>query len=102
MKDIEILETTGVKIDVQGREEVTIFGFISQFYGDCLAINDIFGLVVNFFDYHCSMFSFTKDSLNLYFTENEIYVYFIVTNQELFGELQIFRYIHDTLLVMDL
>ena len=56
MKDIKILETTAVKIDVPGRGEVTIFGSISQFCGDCLAINEIFGLVCDFsHDYHCSM-----------------------------------------------
>jgi len=40
VKDVKILETI-VPIYIPGRGEVTIFGSISQFCGDCLAINEI-------------------------------------------------------------
>jgi hypothetical protein len=70
-KDIKILETIGVQIYIPGRREVTIFGSISQFCGDFLVINEIFGLVCDFsHDYHCSMCYCTKDSLNSFFRED--------------------------------
>ncbi len=72
MKDIKILETSGVEIDVQGKGNVTVFGFLTQLSGDCLAINEIFGLVCDFsHDYHCSMCYCTKDSLSSFFTEDK-------------------------------
>ena len=70
VKDVKILETI-VPIYIPGRGEVTIFGSISQFCGDCLAINEIFGLVCDFsHDYHCSMCYCTKDFLNSFFRED--------------------------------
>lgn len=72
MKDINILETSGIQINVAGRGQVNFFGSLSQFSGDCLAINEIFGLVCDFsHDYHCSMCYCSKISMSSFFTEDK-------------------------------
>ena len=45
MSDIKILETDGIVVNIPGRGDVNIFGSLSQFSGDCLAMNEVFGLV---------------------------------------------------------
>ena len=42
--DIKILETDGIDVDIKGKRHMHIFGSISQFCGDSLATNEIFGL----------------------------------------------------------
>ena len=56
MEDLKTLESTGIVVNVHERGDVRFFGSISQFAGDCLALNEIFGFICSFsHGYHCSM-----------------------------------------------
>lgn len=71
MEEIKLLETEGVSVNIPGRGDVTIFGSLSVFSGDCLAVNEIFGLVCDFsHDYHCSICYATKKELSTNFVES--------------------------------
>jgi hypothetical protein len=70
MEDIEKFETEGILVSIPGRGEVRIFGCISQFSGDCLAKNELYGLTCSFsHDYNCSMCYAKRDAFQSYFRE---------------------------------
>ncbi len=72
MQDIRVLETTGVQVNIPERGEITIFGSMSQFCWDCLAINESFGLVSDFsHNYHCLFCYCTKISSSSVFKEDQ-------------------------------
>ena len=48
VEEISEFESTGVECDVAGRGVLQIYGTLSQFTADNLAINQIFGLVEGF------------------------------------------------------
>ena len=70
IKDLNTLETEGIVVNVSGRGEIRFYGSISQFSGDCLAMNEIFGLICSFsHGHHCTICY--ADSLSEYFVENK-------------------------------
>jgi hypothetical protein len=72
MDELNILETDGISVSIPETGDINIFGSISQFTGDCLATNEIFGLVEDFsHDYYCPHCYCTRDSISHTFNENE-------------------------------
>ena len=71
MKDIKVLETTGITVQFGG-ENIQVYGALSQFCGDSLATNEIFGMVQNFStcDYCCAICYGTKLERSLHFHES--------------------------------
>jgi hypothetical protein len=79
-EDIKILETSGVSVEIKGKGTMQIFGSISQFCGDSLATNEIFGLVENFSttDNCCSICYGTIQERSAHFLESS----FLLRNRE--------------------
>ena len=72
MDELNFLETGGIHVSVPEMGDVLIFGSISQFTGDCLATNEIFGLVEDFsHDYYFPHCNCTRDSISKKFNEND-------------------------------
>ena len=70
MEDIVKFETEGIMVSIPGRGEVRVFGSISQFSGDCLAKNEIYGLTCSFsHDYNCSICYAKRDEFQKKFRE---------------------------------
>lgn len=71
MDELNILDTDGISVSIPETGDIKIFGSISQFTGDCLATNEIFGLVEDFsHDYYCPHCYCTRDSISHTFNEN--------------------------------
>lgn len=65
MEDLQTLETEGVTISVPEVGDIQIHATISQFSGDCLAMNEIYGLVCDFsHDYNCAICYSTKEEFS--------------------------------------
>ena len=69
---MNILEDKGITVYIPEIGERVIFGAVSQFTGDCLATNEIFGLITDFsHNYHCSHCYCTKDIMSTKFHEED-------------------------------
>ena len=70
MDEINILETDGILVSVPDLGDLKIFASISQFTGDCLATNEIFGLIESFsHDYFCPFCYCTQTTMSEIFNE---------------------------------
>lgn len=72
MREIRILETCGIEVDVEGLGSRTFFGTLFQVTCDNLALNSIFGFIKSFnCDYFCVHCYALKDEIQFKFRENE-------------------------------
>ena len=69
---MSILQNQGIDVNIPEIGEVRIFGALSQFSGDCLATNEIFGLICDFsHDYHCPHCYCTKQMMSNNFSASD-------------------------------
>ena len=72
MEDIRLLEMEGIDINVKNLGTRRIFATISNFCGDALGMNQIFGMVESFScDYCCVICYATREQMGKYFFESD-------------------------------
>lgn len=72
VNDLSDLETTGFELEVPSKGKFKVFAVVSQFTGDNLALNQIFGLTESFsHDYFCPICYCTREESQNNFLEKD-------------------------------
>ena len=72
MDDVLTLEKQGISVEIAGLGNNQVYASIAQCTGDCLGLNQLFGLIENFSSGHFCVFCYaSKEDIQILFLESD-------------------------------